>query len=292
MAKPLALLNDKVGAAIHHFDISGKAHLVGSSSVRGMLYASDYDIETRLQGRAETLAHHLQAAFRDPANIILEFKCGLGVDITKTPFKKRVAALHGDARDALVHDLKTLRWSRADVLKGSIRMADGRVKTLAAALQEPAMIKLDLAVAVGDLWAEVSEVYLYKQHQQTKTQLAVELEADIDIYRFSDSMKCLKRFYSLLALDAKANGPAMERLQDFFNGPAGYANKLRSDIDFLLRIAPVVGWPRLAPALQNVKERAGNLAGVVVNLSALPAMARALRERVNANSKEILRAMI
>ena len=148
------------------------------------------------------------------------------------------------------------------------------------------MIKLDLAVAVGDSWAEVSEVYLYKQRQQTKAELAVELEADIDIYRHSDSMKCLKRFYSLLALDAKANGPAMERLQDFFNGPAGYANKLRSDIEFLLRIAPVVGWSRLAPALQNVKERAGNLAGIDVRMSALPALANALRERVNADSKE------
>jgi len=291
MAKSLELINDKVGAAIHHFDVSGKAHLVGSASIRGMLYASDIDVETKLQGRAETLAHHFQEAFRDPANVILEFKCGLGVDITKTPFKNRIAALHGAARDALVHDLKTLRWSRADVLKGSIRMADGRIKTLAAALDEPAMIKLDLAVAVGDSWAEVSEVYLYKQRPQTKTQLAAELENDIDIYRYTDSMKCLKRFYSLLALDAGSNVKPMERLQSFFNGPAGYANKLRSDIEFLLRIAPVVGWPRLAAALQNVKERAGNLAGIDVDLSEIPAMASALRERVNAESKDLLRML-
>ena len=58
--KTTNMLNNKLGALIEKFAVHGKIKLVGSQQRRGQLFTSDYDIQTQLLGRPETLARYFK----------------------------------------------------------------------------------------------------------------------------------------------------------------------------------------------------------------------------------------
>ena len=74
--KPLSLLNNKIEQVVEQFACRSKIKLLGSNSIRGMLYPSDIDVEVLASNvTASELARRIQDAVRHLGDTIFcEFK--------------------------------------------------------------------------------------------------------------------------------------------------------------------------------------------------------------------------
>jgi hypothetical protein len=251
--KSIDMLNNKVGDLINKFGIYGKIKLVGSSQRRGMLYVSDTDILTKLQGKPELLSQYFKEVMEDVPKkeyYFMDFKCGLDKRLVydfnednlneylKNPlitksYKKKILESKGEERVKLIRDLFILRWTRDDIINGYIKLIDGSEYSLEEALLDDTIIKLDIIIPVGDRFAEVSEMYIYKQSTDNNKTITESLANDIEMYRHENSMKSLKRLYSILELN-NANDRRLPKLQEFFNSEYGLLNKCINDLSILL----------------------------------------------------------
>jgi hypothetical protein len=74
MKKSIDLLPQAVQNAIHSFDLHGKTSIIGSNSIRGNLFGSDYDIEDKLTGSPEQIEQWIHNEFHKSKVLMLEFK--------------------------------------------------------------------------------------------------------------------------------------------------------------------------------------------------------------------------
>ena len=220
--KSIDMVNNKIGVIVEKFSIQGKVKLVGSNQRRGQLFTSDYDLLTELKGRADTLAEHFQKVMKEIPKkdyFFMDLKCGLDSrliynfdedDLTtylKNPlisklYKKKILDSRGEERVKLIRDLFILRWTRQDIINGFIKLIDGSKYSLIEALQDNTVIKLDVIIPVGDRFAEVSELYMYKQTTDDNKDIIQSLSDDIEKFRHNNTMKSLKRLYSIISLDS------------------------------------------------------------------------------------------
>jgi hypothetical protein len=114
-------------------------------------------------------------------------------------------------------------------------MIDGKIKTFVDALKDDTIIKMDVAIVVNDLFVDLTEVYQYKQKPISKDKIVAELEADVQKYYRSNTMKSCKRLYSYLTATNKKKKLQKELLK-LFNSELGYANKLMNDIAFFIDV--------------------------------------------------------
>lgn len=269
------MLNNKVGDLINKFGIYGKIKLVGSSQRRGMLYVSDTDILTKLQGKPELLARYFKEVMEEVPKkeyYFMDFKCGLDKRlvydfnedklneylmnplITKS-YKKKILESKGEERVKLIRDLFILRWTRNDIINGYISLIDGTKYSLEEALLDDTIIKLDIIIPVGDRFAEVSEMYIYKQSIDGNKTIIESLANDIEMYRYENSMKSLKRLYSILELN-NFYDKRLLKLQDFFNSEYGLLNKCINDLSILLLLTEKhnVPFPKIVSNIQMIKD--------------------------------------
>jgi len=72
------------------------------------------------------------------------------------------------------------------------------------------------------------------------------LEDDIHYYSKCDSMKALKRLFSLLRIEGeKKNKERLEKLVDFFNSEVGFLNKIKNELTIL---ETLLTFPGIGPA--------------------------------------------
>jgi len=242
MPKSLKLLPKPVQKTIHKFALSSKYRILGSNSIRGMIFPSDFDVEVNVNKstRADALANELQTKIKniDKDIIFLEFKAGL--DKNRTP----------------------LKWTKQEVLNGF--KCD---KSLAEALTENTIIKLDLIIPIGNTYADVGQVYKYKQDTQTNEDIEKELEVDIDEYKSTNKLKALKRLYSVLSFEPTKNKASLDELEVFFNSIVGYANKIKSDLEIIIRLLEHGKTiKQLKPFIEDIEVRLGNIAKIKVKL--------------------------
>ena len=204
--KSLDEIDNNISDVIHHFSVQSKVKFLGSNSYKGLLYASDFDIVSKITEPAEALANHFKKLFAKPSHVyLMDFKAGLKDD-------------------------EKLRWTKMQLAKGinqGILLKD--------AIKMDTLIKLDFIVENGNSFVEISEIYDTKyQTKKTKKQIETELEDDIDKYvKENNSMKSLKRLYSLLKLQ-KGHEKMKDKLVKFFNSDVGLVNKVANDLDLLL----------------------------------------------------------
>ena len=74
--KDIDMINDKVKKEIIKYAVKGKVKLIGSNSIRGLLFTNDIDIETDLQGSPTAIANYFKKSFKF-INFELE-KWGIG----------------------------------------------------------------------------------------------------------------------------------------------------------------------------------------------------------------------
>jgi hypothetical protein len=271
--KTVEMLNNKVGDLVTAFSVHGKIKLVGSQQRRGLLYVSDTDILTQLQGNPKLLARYFKEVLLDipkKSYFFMDFKCGLDKRLVynfdeddleeylknpliPTSYKKKIMEAKGEERVKLIRDLFILRWKPEDIIQGFIKLIDGTKYTMEEALLDDTILKLDIIIPVGDRFAEVSEMYIYKQNQSDN--VVKSLADDINLYRHKNSMKSLKRLYSIIELENKEDKRLL-KLQDFFNSEYGLLNKCANDLSILLLLTDkhTVDFAKIVSNLQMIKE--------------------------------------
>ena len=290
--RKLSQINNETSDIINLFAVRGKKRLIGSASLRAIHYASDYDVETLLNGTSpKSITKMFQEAYREIGGKgggevwVTDFKCGYDERLVyngeyddkslkkylKNPLitpKQRKAILNATGEDRIekVRDLYILRWKHADVLNGEKKLCDGTTKTLEDAMMDKTTMKIDLIVQVGNQYCEISENYYIKYggktnytSMPTKKELESDLEEDIQYYSHIDSFKSLKRLFSLLQVEgAKNNQVKLDKLIAFFNGQVGYLNKIKNELgilEVLLEQSRKPKWEDVEANLQFIKEQ-------------------------------------
>jgi len=247
------MLNNNVGDLIEKFAINGKMKLIGSNAKRGLLFTNDYDIITKLKDRAEILANHFKKVIQEIPKkdyYFMDFKAGLDKRLVydfdndnleeylKNPlitkkYKLNIRNSKGEERIKLIRDLFILRWKPQETINGYVKLVDGSHYSLVDALKDNTIIKLDVIIPVGERLAEVSENYIYRQSKPDDKQIIKDLADDIEKYKYDNTMKSLKRLYSIMKLD-KPNDKRLDKLEEFFNSQYGLINKVANDLALLL----------------------------------------------------------
>ncbi len=241
--KHIQLLNNAIVKEINHFSLRGKSKLVGSNSLRGMLFASDIDVNTDIKNiTPKLIVKYLRLACVEMENThLIEFKAGYDKQGEK------------------------LRWSREDIKKGVLR----GIKLEDAILQK-SVVKADLIVRVGNTYEELSLNYFIKIgkqsnfNKQTKEEIQADLEADIDEYYKTNTLKSIKRLYSAMKLE-KGNKEKLKKMESFFNSPVGLENKIKNELDTLLKVIDLEPWENIYQCLQGIKQELGNLSSISTN---------------------------
>jgi len=255
--KSLDEINDRIADVIHKFAVQSKVKFLGSNSYKGLLYASDFDIVSVITEPAEALANHFKKLFSKPLGVyLMDFKAGL-------------------------KDGEKLRWNKRQLAQG---MNQG--VSLADAIKMDTLVKLDLIVPVGDSFAEVSEIYETKyQTKKTKKQIEKELEEDITMYAKDNSMKALKRMYSLISLET-GRTKMKKKLIDFFNSDVGLVNKVANDLELLEALTNKYTIPK--KKIEATKQMLKQRLAVVPWIDATEFSIASLRKKVNLASKVLL----
>lgn len=279
--KKMEMINKATAKLINAFGIKGRVKLIGSNALRSSKYGSDYDVEAMIKSPsipkiAEMIREQYLKSVENPNIWIIDFKCGHDPRLVykgdysnksletylKNPLipparRSEILASTGEKRIELVRDLFILRWKPADIKNGFVKLIDGTKRTLEECLTDKTTTKIDLIQKVGVQFAEISENYYIKVGKQsnysdvpTKKELEEALEDDIHYYSKCDSMKALKRLFSLLRIDGeKKNKEKLDKLIVFFNSEVGFLNKIRNELTIL---ETLLTFPDKKPEFQDV----------------------------------------
>ena len=242
------MLQNKILNTIKAFSVRGKFRLVGSNSTRGSIYNSDYDTNSKIEG--VDILTHIQNLYRHPPAIITSFKTG------------------------------DLHWSREQVLKGM----HGHI-SLQDELKKDQFIKIDFVVQTPEL-AECSEVYFYTEPKKKDT--INQLEADIDAYLDTDTMKSLKRLVSIMKYK-KGNESTIQKCLDFFNTEVGLINYCIAGLGTLEMVKKDID---VKPYRELIKEKLGRTSVPAKYVKGTHANIPNLRKIVNEASLKFLRELI
>ena len=268
--KPIEMLNKEVSKTAHKFSIQHKIKLLGSNSMRGMLYPSDFDFESELTDKRQALYSQFKKVFQDKKFMksiyFQDFKCGIdkrfypfNIDNPLLPKEWRQKIKKSKNKEELIRETYILRWTPKDIINGYVKLIDGTRKSFVDCLDDDTIIKVDWIVPVGDDFAECSTNYYYNQTPPTKDELIKGLKEDIDEYRETNTMKSMKRFYSLLiALGKEKN--KQRQLVSYFNSPIGYVNKIKNDLELLMDLTDKheIKWEIIQSNIQMLKENLSN----------------------------------
>ena len=242
--KPTELLQNEVVKTAHKFAVSNKIKVIGSNAMRGLLYPSDLDFISEFHQRPKALASELKKVFSDKKFMLsiyfMDFKCGL--DTRFAPYKE-------EERDKWL-----LRWTPKDVKNGYVKLHDGETKSLEDCLLDNTIIKIDWIYRQP--LVECSLNIQYKQEPPTKEEEIATLKEDINEYLKTNTMKSMKRLYSLLVL-TKKNKPLQKQLVEYFNSPAGIVNKGRNDLVLIQTLLESHPFVDVDTEIQQIKANMG-----------------------------------
>lgn len=207
--------NDKLQNVFNLMSIKGKYNIVGSASLKGILYNSDYDLNEmdHIKGPGaadkvyEIFKHKFQLAKSNSNMYITDFKCGVD------------------------SDGEPLKWTYDDLIKKKAQFIQ--------ALQTKSMIKLDIIYLINGTYVEITEVYFldigshttYNNTELDSTTIKSELlKAMTECVAEGLYFKALKRLFSYQNINKKPD----QRLINFFNGPSGILYKANADLNVLL----------------------------------------------------------
>lgn len=222
---------DKVVDVLTAMSISGGKHLkvIGSASMKAILYAGDYDANETISGSPAKVAKGLQGVIRRlkalPGVIIGDIKCGGSMEEPR-------------------------RWTPAQVLAG---------EGLAEAVKEKAMRKIDAVANINGRYVELSTVYQYPDEELGVNEFVKELqEVTREKLREGDYFKALKRYFSIQRVK---DTNKVEPMLEIFNGDLGILYSVISDIEVLEYLLEEKKGNKAAIAqeISDFKERLGHI---------------------------------
>jgi len=216
--------NNKISDVFNLLTITGKYNVIGSSSLKSILYNSDYDLDELIKSKKniyteifKTFQKKFQEASKNPEIFLTDFKCGL--DINNDP----------------------LRWDKNDMKKGFKTLQDGSTLTFEDALKMKSVIKLDAIVLINGVFTEFSENYYLKigddanfEPEEAKVENILQsikrsFEDYIDEKNY---LKALKRIFAYKKLEG-GNKKQLDLLIDFFNSWVGLISYNKSELEVL-----------------------------------------------------------
>lgn len=221
--------NNKISSIFNLLTITGKYKVIGSSSVKSILYNSDYDLDELIKSskNPDNYFKHLyklfkekfQIAKKDPSIFITDFKCG-------------------------EYSGETIRWSYNDMMKGYILTPVGEKISFIDALKQKSTIKLDIIALINGSFTEFSENYFIKignvsnfyPDEINKKNILESIKQSYNDYISEENyLKALKRAYAYKSItgDSKYKKQLIT-LIEFFNSPVGILNKAVSDLNVLI----------------------------------------------------------
>ena len=242
--------NDELLRKFNFLAVSKQFKLIGSASLKNILYASDYDLNNivRLKGNKPltVLKREFQKKFtdavKDPNMYIPDFKCG---------------EFNGEP----------LRWNKND-MKNGYKTVDGKRITFESCVLQHAVFKLDLTYYLNGEFNDLSQFYLidldgklnFDPNELTPKVLKTRLADDaIHYYDKGNFLKCLKRLFAIQRLE---NKPDM-KLIAFLNSNVGLCNQQKGNLD-IIRILLEQDFKKtkideIIENLQIIKQRLANV---------------------------------
>lgn len=107
MKKNISMLPQTVQDAIHMFDLHGKTSMIGSNSIRGNLFGTDYDIQDQLKGSPKQIEQWIHNEFHPSKVLMLEFKIQ-----GKKKFRFNLDTIN----QPLAHLIETCDYMKADLV--------------------------------------------------------------------------------------------------------------------------------------------------------------------------------
>jgi len=258
---------DKIVDVFKFMSLTDKYHLVGASSLKTSLYATDFDLYETYKGQnvnekekleyiAKTFKDKFKQAEKNPFTYIIDFKAGVD-----------------DCYDEETQRNKyILRWSKNDMKNGYKIMGDGRKKYLEECLLDKrSLVKMDLVAYINGVFEEFSEIYLIeingkKNHDPlSRIELYNSIKKDFEKYvKSKNYFKALRRYYSMLrVMGDKKDYLKILQLANFFNSQIGLVYKCKGELETLLSVietkfkeAPIT---QLRNTLQIIKQQLSSI---------------------------------
>lgn len=157
-----------------------------------------------------------------------------------------------------------VRWTPLEILSGSVQLRDGRILTLADALQQPSIVKLDV-VGYVDSFTDFSIIYTLTKGGKPiapvpMLDFELSLEQDILAYQKTDPFKAMKRMFSLAKF--RDDTELLEALQPILNGDLGRLYSIVGDANtilYLLENENNLPFEKIQEEFGEFKERLGNI---------------------------------
>lgn len=212
--------------------ITGKYKIIGSASLKSILYSSDYDLMEYVK-KGDNLAtlgflykiflQKFKDAKKDKNIFITDFKCG---EINDEP----------------------IRWDYKTMIKGSQMIGD-KEYTFQECLLMKSTIKLDAIVLINGIFTEFSENYYlklgditnYNKEDISEKGIKKSIEGNIkELEKEGNYYKMLKRIFAYKLFDKVNNQKKLIYLIDYFNSYIGIINKCRAECDILILVLECV----------------------------------------------------
>lgn len=204
---------------------SSQSFLIGSQSIRSLLYSNDYDLNENVNVR-DTIpileniygefVHIFESAKKDPNYYILDFKCG-------------------------VHNGEPIRWGSKNLMDGSINIDGHHYKFEECLLCDDNTVKLDICFIYNGIFTDINSLYLLHMHNKKMNKhedsissgAARMLQDEIDeLESDGDHYKSIKRMFSLSLLHGKYN----KKMVDLMNSNYGMFYKFISFIKLVVEM--------------------------------------------------------
>lgn len=265
MTIPFYLFPVPIRKAVNQLSIHGKSKIIGSASIRGQLYNSDYDVNSTVtESSIRIVINHIKNLYIHQQGIyITEFKCGFRND-------------------------EGLLWSKEQIMKernGNLTLADALMQRK----RGKNTCKIESIVVNGYRLEDINAVIFIKigkkQNYYDKTDVKASLEQQVNEYSKDNSMKSLKRLYSVYKLEN--NTQKMHELDTFFNSMYGLLNKCISDLNIIEKAKPFVPKFLIERNLQMVRYTLAKIPFVPLHASK-----EELLTILNKASKQFLKTII
>jgi len=243
--------------------------IMGSSALRSQLYAGDYDgyeivkgfsldelvkkfqgIIRHLQALKDTYIGDIKSGEIEEWRVVPEGKWNVreARDKIERLLKDGIISVK-EAKEALAikkyiiakQEIKfhVVRWTPADVLRGSVKLRDGRTYTLEEAFTSPSITKLDVVAKVKGIYTEFSVIYEFVVNGKTinpvKLDTQKSLLESLEYYKLTKNpYKALKRKFAIAKLTN--NKKDLKKYSDIINSELGRIYKLYSDVKTLADI--------------------------------------------------------
>jgi hypothetical protein len=223
--------NNQVLDKIDFMSISHKYRIVGSASIRNILYSSDYDTNEQVFNPKNSKSQSLEyiyemflkkfqyASKRENRTYIIDFKCGID------------------------DEGKALRWNYEDMKKGYKIVKGVQYDFLTSILQPPPnMVKIDVISFLNGRYIEMSDIYNIKigNEKNFKLQTKEDIQKNImneaeELIKEGNYYKALKRIFSNRKIGSNNTiDKKIEKIIDFLNSDIGIIGKSKSDLDVLI----------------------------------------------------------